>query len=113
MIDISLGAGKIQCLIDTRIYTDTTIAKWVYSLSGRFVVFQSNVDPNTRKVLLEPSGWELSAENLEQTKRELCQHLNDYKLREIVNQETKDIRTILYIKAFANSSEFEDFNLLP
>ena len=39
--------------------------------------------------------------------RMFLQRLNDYKLRQIVLEETKDIRTILYAKAFA---DYEDFN---
>ena len=31
--------------------------------------------------------------------------LNDYKLREVIDKETKDIRTILYAKAFG---DFDD-----
>ena len=38
--------------------------------------------------------------------RSFLQRLNDYKLREIVIAETKDIRTILYAKAFADCEDF-------
>ena len=41
----------------------------------------------------------------ETIKSVFLQVLNDYKLREIVREETKDINTILYLKAFANCNE--------
>lgn len=34
--------------------------------------------------------------------------LNDYKLRQIIENETHDIRTILYIKAFGDIDENND-----
>lgn len=37
----------------------------------------------------------------------ISQQLNDYKLREIVEKETHDIRTILYAKAFADCEDLE------
>ena len=40
------------------------------------------------------------------------QDLIDYKNRDLVINETKDIRNILYVKAFANNDDFEDFNLV-
>ena len=40
------------------------------------------------------------------------QALIDYKNRDLVINETKDIRNILYVKAFANHNDFEDFNLV-
>ena len=39
------------------------------------------------------------------------QDLIDYKNRDLITNETKDIRNILYVKAFANNDDFEDFNL--
>ena len=33
------------------------------------------------------------------------------KNRDLITNETKDIRNILYVKAFANNDDFEDFNL--
>lgn len=36
---------------------------------------------------------------------EFCDKLNDYKLREIIRVETKDINTILFVKAFGDLDE--------
>jgi His-Xaa-Ser system protein HxsD len=43
--------------------------------------------------------------NEDQLRKTILEKLNDYKLREIIEQETKDIRTILYAKAFG---DFDD-----
>lgn len=42
------------------------------------------------------------------SKKDLLTTLNDYKLRQIIEDETHEIRTILYAKAFA---DFEDIEL--
>ena len=44
----------------------------------------------------------------EKVKKDLLTTLNDYKLRQIIEDETHEIRTILYAKAFA---DFEDIEL--
>ena len=52
-----------------------------------------------------PNGVEFIQEKLS------CD-FTDFKTREIIYNETKDIRTILYVKAFANNDDFEDYNLI-
>ena len=94
----------MKILIDRNIYSDECISKCVYSLSD---VFQCNrqLDGNTESIELIPTNRFISDED---TKRLFLQKLNDFKLRQIVAEETKDIRTILYAKAFA---DYEDFNI--
>jgi len=45
-------------------------------------------------------------------KEKLNRYFIDFKTRDIVNHETQNIRDILYIKAFANNDDFEDYNLI-
>lgn len=94
----------MKILIDRNIYSDECISKCVYSLSE---VFQCNrqLDGNTESIELNPTNGFSSDEDI---KRLFLQKLNDFKLRQIVAEETKDIRTILYAKAFA---DYEDFNI--
>ncbi len=94
----------MKILIDRNIYSDECISKCVYSLSE---VFQCNrqLDGNTESIELIPTNGFISDEDAE---RLFLQKLNDFKLRQIVAEETKDIRTILYAKAFA---DYEDFNI--
>ena len=94
----------MKILIDRNIYSDECISKCVYSLSE---VFQCNrqLDGNTESIELIPTNGFITDED---AKRLFLQKLNDFKLRQIVAEETKDIRTILYAKAFA---DYEDFNI--
>mgnify|MGYP002620006777 CR=1 FL=1 len=94
----------MKILIDRNIYSDECISKCVYSLSG---ILQCNrqLNGDLESVELNPTNGGLSDADVE---RLFLQRLNDYKLRQIVFQETKDIRTILYAKAF---SDYDDFLL--
>ena len=47
-----------------------------------------------------------------QFRLEFFQKLNDYKLREQIDQETKDIKTILYAKAFSEFDELTEEEIL-
>jgi His-Xaa-Ser system protein HxsD len=47
-----------------------------------------------------------------QFRLEFFQKLNDYKLREQIDKETKDIKTILYAKAFGEFDELTEEEIL-
>jgi His-Xaa-Ser system protein HxsD len=86
--------------IDSDIYSKEVIAKVVYWLSRDFTIMQG----------VEGKYWTLSLENPNavdwvDVKKRLSQLLADYQMREVITAETKDIRNILFIKAFANVEE--------
>ena len=86
--------------IDADIYSKEVIAKVAYWLSRDFTIMQS----------IEDKLWTISLEsnnvvNWDDVKRRISQLLTDYQMREVITAETKDIKNILYIKAFANVEE--------
>lgn len=86
--------------IDSDIYSKEVVAKVIYWLSRDFTIMQS----------LEGKSWTLSLESRnivawDEVKKRLSQLLIDYQMREVITAETKDIRNILFIKAFANVEE--------
>jgi His-Xaa-Ser system protein HxsD len=94
--------------IDRQIYDDTVITKAIYWHTANFVITRT-VTVNTETVTFQPKKNELSEAEKENILQKINQDLNDYKLRQIIEQETKDIRTILYVKAFANNNDFEEY----
>ncbi len=84
--------------VDRRVFSDECISKVVYWFSGRYTVIRRLETDNTEIIQLCPIG------NIEfdekQVEHLFHQRLNDFKLRQIVENETHDIRTILYAKAF-------------
>ena len=89
--------------VDREIYSDACITKCIYALSKDFDC-QRSLHGTVESVEIQPRE-----EMEEGTARHLfLQTLNDYKSREIIATETKDIRTILYAKAFADYEDFDE-----
>lgn len=84
--------------IDRNIYSDWCISTVVYWLSNQYT-FQRSIQGASE--MLNVDG----VKDESQFRHEFFQKLNDFKLREQIGNETKDIKTILYAKAFG---EFDD-----
>ena len=91
--------------IDRRIYNDSVISKAIYWLSGDYTIVRSILDENTESLSITANTANI-AENV--MKKNLMQTLNDFKLRQIVADETRDIKTILYAKAFAEDEDLSE-----
>ncbi len=86
--------------IDRNIYSDSCISKSVYALADRYTILRS-VDGQDE--ILDIQTIEHKSEEL--VRKDILNTLNDYKLRCIIEEETKYIRTIIYAKAFADYTE--------
>ena len=95
----------VTITVDRNIYSDEVITKAVYWETGNYCVSRKLV--GTEEEITFQSNTDFS-ENEDLLRERFARHLNDFKLRQIVDEETKDIRTILYIKAFATGDDFEE-----
>lgn len=93
--------------IDKRIYPDDCISKAVYSLADKYVIERSYLSETEECIKVIPKSN--TADQV--VKADLFNHLNDYKLRTIIEKETHDIRTILYAKAFADCDDVSEEDL--
>ena len=84
--------------IDRNIYSDSCISKVVYWFADQYTI-NRRLNGNIESLTIE----EVDNETL--FKQKFFEKLNDYKLRNVIEDETKDIRTILYAKAFG---DFDD-----
>ena len=92
-------------IIDKRVYNDSVISKIVYWMSGDYKIVRTSLDEFSEQIELIATNAE-SSESLVEEK--FFQLLNDFKLRQIVADETRDIKTILYAKAFAEDEELSE-----
>ena len=84
--------------VDRQIYDDLCISKAIYSLSDIYT-FSRTLDNNLDIIdVVSKTG-----QNIDESK--FFDVLNDFKLRGIINKETKDIKTILFAKAFGDLDE--------
>lgn len=94
--------------IDKLIYDDAVISKAIYWHTADFVIDRIS-NGNLETIIFKAKKKEISEAEKENILQKFNQDLNDYKLRQIVNQETNDIRTILYVKAFSNNDNFVEY----
>ncbi len=88
--------------IDRKIYSDSCISKSVYALADKYTILRS-VDEQNEVLDVQTIGLEAGSE--ESVRKDIINTLNDFKLRCVIEEETKDIRTIIYAKAFADYTE--------
>lgn len=91
--------------IDRRIYNDSVISKAIYWLSGDYLIVRSLLNDITESISITAKSCSINEQELEV---KLLQTLNDFKLRQIVADETRDIKTILYAKAFAEDEDLSE-----
>lgn len=106
-----IKGNRISFQIDRRIYSDTVVTKMLYWLSEDYTIERFLDELGNYEDVLIYSKNEFEIEEAEKLYKKINQELLDYKLRDIVNIETKDIRTILYIKAFSNNENLIDFEI--
>ena len=91
--------------IDRNIFSDSCISTVVYWFSNQYTIQRS----------LQESIETLTIDNVSDEKQfrlEFFQKLNDYKLREQIDKDTRDIKTILYAKAFGEFDELTEEEIL-
>lgn len=91
--------------IDRNIFSDSCISTVIYWFSNQYTIQRT----------LRESIETLTIDNVSDEKQfrlEFFQKLNDYKLREQIDKETKDIKTILYAKAFGEFDELTEEEIL-
>ena len=93
--------------IDRSIFTDEVISKAVYWETNQYIITRQ-LNGNAETLCFEPQPNCQEEENA--LKERFLTRLNDFKVQQIVDNETKDLRTILYIKAFANNDDFEEIS---
>lgn len=103
--------NTVHFSVDTLIYNDTVISKVLYWLSDLYLINRNTSTDTIQSIELRKKDGIFTQEEVNQLERKINQDLVDYKVRDIVGQETRNIRDILYVKAFANNDEFEDYML--
>lgn len=91
--------------IDRNIFSDSCLSTVVYWFSNQYTI-QRSIKGSIETLTIDDVPDE------KQFRFEFFQKLNDYKLREQIDKETKDIKTILYAKAFGEFDELTEEDIL-
>ena len=88
--------------IDRAVYSDSCISKSVYALADKYSI-QRSIEGNHEILVVLPQKTVDFDEDI--ARREVIDTFNDFKLRCIIEEETKDIRTVIYAKAFSDYTD--------
>ena len=88
--------------IDRSVYSDSCISKSIYALADKYSI-QRSIEGNNEVLVVLPQNTVAFDEVI--ARRVVVDTLNDFKLRCIIEEETKVVRTIIYAKAFADYTE--------
>ena len=110
MTDIELNPqGEVVLNVDKSIYNESTIDKVLYWWGGDYIITRRNTPGTTVQTIIISASNPITQEAFHKIRKKLSADFVDYKNRAIIASETRDLRNILYAKAFANSDDFVEF----
>jgi His-Xaa-Ser system protein HxsD len=104
MVVTPIDETSIQIKIDGTLYSSEVVHKCFYWYAGKYSVDISTEGKSFIVKLADPKQeWDIQS-----VVSKIKTDLIDFKTREIVSNETKNIREMLIAKAFAHNDEFEE-----
>ncbi len=104
MKHVLIENNTLQLIIDNTLYSSEVVYKCFYWYGGEYSV-KINIEQNSFVVNLSGPKKEW---NIESIVSKIKTDLIDFKTREVIFNETKNIRELLIAKAFAHNDEFEE-----
>ena len=102
--------GQIEFGVDMSIYDEHIINKVLYRWAGAHTIARRNIPGTTLQHVTLSASEPIGREKFAEIVRKLSTDFIDYKNRSIIDAETRDLRNILYAKAFANNDDFVEFD---
>ena len=100
----------MRLIVDKKVYSDYCISNAIYWLCSKYTCKREQIGDFEEHIDITPKNSDLVISE-DEVEEKFWSSMNDYKLREQVRKETKDIRTILYIKAFSDCDDISDEEL--
>jgi len=104
MVVTPIDETSIQIKIDSTLYSSGVVHKCFYWYGGKYSV-EINTEQSYFVVIISDPKKEW---NIDSIVSKIKTDLIDFKTREIISNETKNIREILIAKAFANNDDFDE-----
>jgi len=97
----------IRISVDSRLYPEQVIYKCFYWYGANYsvIIDKSN---DTFVIQLSPLTGTVSIESFEHLNNKIKNDLIDFKTRQIINEEARDIKHILMVKAFSSFDEYDE-----
>ena len=97
----TFSTSGIKIIVDKALYSKEAIFKTLYWYSDRFITLVDQLPPNHLQIQLEPIT-PMDIEEIEKAFKQFNQDLIDFQLRQIIHEETKNLRDLITAKAFAD-----------
>lgn len=104
MVVTPIDETSIQIKIDSTLYSSEVVHKCFYWYGGKYSV-EINTEQDFFVITISDPKKEWDIEGIVS---KIKTDLIDFKTREIISSETKNIREMLIAKAFANNDEFDE-----
>ena len=110
MINSKVENNILAIEIDTSIYNEAVICKTLYWYTADFIIYRCNGSlENVQKIEFKLKSDNPSFE-WDKFIADLSDKLVDYKNRQIILEETKNLRELYFAKALSNNDSFIEFN---
>ena len=96
--------GALRVKVPLSIYNRDVIFKCFYWYTGEYDI-EINEDSNNANILI--SGKSDTKFDFDELKSKIKRDLIDFKTRDIISKETKNVRDLIIAKAFSDSDEFD------
>ncbi len=108
---IGLDENRFEVKIDLSLFSLSVIYKTFNWFTDRFTVYFINNDDNTLDTILEKNDSTIPISE-DELKSKISQYLIDYQTREIIHDETKNLKELIMVKAFSSLPDFKEDKLL-
>lgn len=109
MINSKVDNGTLIIEVDTSIYSEAVICKVLYWYTSNFVICRSmGTVENTQRIEFMPKDATRKCD-WNHIVSDLSDKFIDYKNRQIILEETRNLRELYFAKAFANNDNFVEF----
>lgn len=102
-----MADNNCEFVVDETIFSLPVILKSVNWLTNEYLFFIERIDESRIKVRLELINSD-SKIDIEAIRVKINQYMIDFKVREIVHSETKNIKEMIIVKAFSNIPDFNE-----
>jgi len=98
---------KLEISIDGNLYSEVVVTKCLYWLTGKYSIDIVLSDNNYNVSISKLDRDEISESEENEINSKISRDLIDFKLREVINTETHNIRELIIAKAFSHG-EFDE-----
>ena len=104
MIIELIDGSNIDILVDKAIYSSEVVHKCFYWYGGSYEI---DIIEQNDSFVIKLKGCNLD-EKISEISKKVKSDLVDFKTRDIISKETRNVRDLLIAKAFATSEDFDE-----